>query len=148
MAKAHSFLWRLSSRRDEERRKFAKLMRKVEALRLRLGMNKTDLASELETTTDALRAWMTGRTIGRKETVAQNRSVHSAENSIVLAIAVRHTYRFLFPRVSPSESHSRPVSLNSRSSTYRVCSLVITCAAVSHFSASYGGGGRHGGDGR
>jgi hypothetical protein len=49
------------------------LMRKVEAVRLRYGMSKTALASELETTTDALRAWMTGRTVGRKETVARIR---------------------------------------------------------------------------
>jgi DNA-binding transcriptional regulator YiaG len=49
-------------------------MRKVEALRLRLGISKTELAAELETTTDALRAWMTGRTIGRKETVAKIRA--------------------------------------------------------------------------
>jgi DNA-binding transcriptional regulator YiaG len=46
-------------------------MRKVEALRLRLGMNKTELAAELETTTDALRAWMTRRTVGLKETVVK-----------------------------------------------------------------------------
>lgn len=56
MAKAHSFLWRRRGRRDEERRKFGKLMRKVETLRLRLGMSKTELAAELQTTTDALRA--------------------------------------------------------------------------------------------
>ncbi|HXM02162.1 MAG TPA: hypothetical protein VN939_06140 [Chthoniobacterales bacterium] len=35
------------------------------------GMTKTKLAAELETTTDALRAWMTGRTVGRKERVAK-----------------------------------------------------------------------------
>jgi hypothetical protein len=29
------------------------------------------LAAELVTTTDALPAWMTGRTVGRKETVAK-----------------------------------------------------------------------------
>lgn len=34
-------------------------------------MTKTKLAVELETTTDALRAWMTGRTVGRKETVVK-----------------------------------------------------------------------------
>jgi hypothetical protein len=44
-------------------------MRKVEAIHLRDGMSKTALAAELETTTDALRAWITGRTVGRKETV-------------------------------------------------------------------------------
>jgi ribosome-binding protein aMBF1 (putative translation factor) len=46
-------------------------MREAEAIRLRHGMSKTELAAELQTTTDALRAWMTGRTIGREETVAK-----------------------------------------------------------------------------
>jgi DNA-binding transcriptional regulator YiaG len=44
-------------------------MRKVEAVRIGREMSKTELAAELETTTDAVRAWMTGRTIGRNETV-------------------------------------------------------------------------------
>jgi DNA-binding transcriptional regulator YiaG len=69
MAKGHTYFWRKPGRRDEERKNFAALMRKVEALRLRLGISKTALAGELETTTDAVRAWMTGRTVGRKETV-------------------------------------------------------------------------------
>jgi DNA-binding transcriptional regulator YiaG len=46
-------------------------MREVEAVRVRVGMSKTELATELGTTKDALRAWMTGRTVGRKETVAK-----------------------------------------------------------------------------
>jgi len=46
-------------------------MRKVEAVRLRYGMSKSALAAELETNTDALRNWMTGRAIGRRETVAK-----------------------------------------------------------------------------
>jgi len=46
-------------------------MRKVEAIRLRYGMSKMALAAELETTPDALRSWMSGRTVGRKETVAK-----------------------------------------------------------------------------
>jgi len=32
-------------------------------------VTKTKLAAALGTTADALRAWMTGRTVGRKETV-------------------------------------------------------------------------------
>jgi hypothetical protein len=48
-------------------------MRKVESRRLKLGLSKTALAAELQTTTDALRAWMTGRTVGRKETVGKTR---------------------------------------------------------------------------
>jgi DNA-binding transcriptional regulator YiaG len=67
MPKGHTYFWRKPGRRDEERRKFAALMRNVEALRLRLGISKTALAGELETTNDALRAWMTGRAIGRKD---------------------------------------------------------------------------------
>jgi len=46
-------------------------MKKVEAVRVREGMTKTELATELGTTKDALRAWMTGRTVGRSETVAK-----------------------------------------------------------------------------
>ena len=71
MAKGHTYFWRKPGRRDEERRKFTALMRKVEAMRLRYGISKTELAAELETTTDALRAWMTRRTVGRKETVVK-----------------------------------------------------------------------------
>jgi hypothetical protein len=71
MAKGHTYFWRKPGKRDEERGKFAALMRQVEAIRLRDGMSKTALASELETTTGALRNWMTGRAIGRKETIAR-----------------------------------------------------------------------------
>ena len=71
MANRHSLLWRKPGRRDTERKRFARLVAQVERIRLRHGMSKTTLAGELETTTDALRAWMTGRTIGRKETVAR-----------------------------------------------------------------------------
>jgi ribosome-binding protein aMBF1 (putative translation factor) len=71
MAKAHSFLWRKPGRRDEERKRFAALMRRVEAVRLRYGMTKTELAAELGANVDGVRAWMSGRTIGRKETVAE-----------------------------------------------------------------------------
>jgi transcriptional regulator with XRE-family HTH domain len=46
-------------------------MKKVEAVRVREGMTKAKLAAALGTTTDALRNWMTGRTVGRKETVAK-----------------------------------------------------------------------------
>jgi ribosome-binding protein aMBF1 (putative translation factor) len=67
----HSLLWRQPGRRDAERKRFAAIMRRVEARRLKLGMSKTKLAAELETTTDALRAWLTGRTVGRKETIAK-----------------------------------------------------------------------------
>lgn len=69
MAKAHPFLWRAPSRRDQEHKRFAALMRKVEALRIGREMSKTELAAKLETTTDAVRAWMTGRTMARNETV-------------------------------------------------------------------------------
>jgi DNA-binding transcriptional regulator YiaG len=46
-------------------------MRKVEARRLKLGLSKKELAAELGTTSDAVRNWLTGRTVGRKETVAK-----------------------------------------------------------------------------
>jgi DNA-binding transcriptional regulator YiaG len=44
-------------------------MRNVEAVRLRYGMTKTELAAELGANVDGVSAWMSGRTIGRKETV-------------------------------------------------------------------------------
>jgi DNA-binding transcriptional regulator YiaG len=46
-------------------------MKEVETVSVREGMTKPKLAATLGTTTDALRAWMTGRTVGRKETVAR-----------------------------------------------------------------------------
>jgi DNA-binding transcriptional regulator YiaG len=46
-------------------------MKKVEAVRVREGMTKMELAAELGANVDGVRAWMTGRTIGRKETVAK-----------------------------------------------------------------------------
>jgi ribosome-binding protein aMBF1 (putative translation factor) len=43
----------------------------VEACRLQLGMDKKELAAELRTSDDAVRACMSGRTVGRAETVAK-----------------------------------------------------------------------------
>jgi DNA-binding transcriptional regulator YiaG len=71
MAKGHSYLWRRPGRRDEEKKRFAALMRRVEAVRIRYGMTKTELAAELGANVDGVRAWMTGRTIGRKATIAK-----------------------------------------------------------------------------
>jgi hypothetical protein len=47
MAEGHTYFWRKPGRRDEERKKFSALMRKVEAVRLRYGMSRTALAAEL-----------------------------------------------------------------------------------------------------
>jgi hypothetical protein len=69
MANRHSLRWRAPGRRDAERERFRRLMKKVEAVRLREGMTKTKLVAELGTTLGALRHWMSGRTVGRKETV-------------------------------------------------------------------------------
>jgi DNA-binding transcriptional regulator YiaG len=71
MANRHSMMWRAPGRRSAEREKFRRLMQKVEAIRLRYGMNKAELATELGANVDGVRAWMTGRTVGRKETVAK-----------------------------------------------------------------------------
>ena len=74
MAKGHTCFWRRPGRRDEERKHFAALMRKVEADRIRYGMTKTELAAELGANVDGVRALMTGGTVGRKETVTLPRS--------------------------------------------------------------------------
>ena len=52
MAKGHTYFWRKPGRRDEERKKFAALMRKVEAVRVREGMTKTELADKLGANVD------------------------------------------------------------------------------------------------
>jgi DNA-binding transcriptional regulator YiaG len=49
-------------------------VRKLEALRLRYGMTKTELAAELGANVDGVSAWMAARTIRRKETVTLPRS--------------------------------------------------------------------------
>jgi ribosome-binding protein aMBF1 (putative translation factor) len=46
-------------------------MRRVDVRRLQLGMSKRELAAKLETTDDAVRAWLTGRTVARAETIAR-----------------------------------------------------------------------------
>ena len=69
VAKAHSYLWRKPATKNG--RALPALMRKVEAIRLPDGMTRTDLAAELGANVDGVRAWMTGRTVGRKETIAK-----------------------------------------------------------------------------
>lgn len=46
-------------------------MKKIEAIRVRDGMSKTQLAAALGANVDGVRAWMTGRTVGRAATVAK-----------------------------------------------------------------------------
>jgi DNA-binding XRE family transcriptional regulator len=73
MAKGHTFFGDDRVAVTEERKQFAALMRKVEAVRIRYGMTKTELAAELGANVDGVRAWMTGRTIGRKESIEKIR---------------------------------------------------------------------------
>lgn len=63
MAKGHLYLWRKPGRRDEERKRFAALMRRVEKIRVREGLPKRALAAEI-----GLHSWISGRSIGRAET--------------------------------------------------------------------------------
>jgi DNA-binding transcriptional regulator YiaG len=60
MANRHSLMWRAPGRRDEARKEFARLMARVEKVRVREGWTKQALAAELDTSEDALRNWMTG----------------------------------------------------------------------------------------
>ena len=69
MANRHSMRWRKPGRREEERKRFAALMRRVEQIRIREGLSKTELADKLDANVDGIRAWMSGRTVGRKESV-------------------------------------------------------------------------------
>ena len=66
---ADSRYWRRPGRRDEERKRFARLMRKLERFRLREGITKRELARRLNTSEDAIHYWLSARTVGRKTTV-------------------------------------------------------------------------------
>jgi hypothetical protein len=52
MAKGHTYFWRRPGRPDEEQKQFAALMRKVEAVRIRCGTTKTELAAGLGANVD------------------------------------------------------------------------------------------------
>jgi ribosome-binding protein aMBF1 (putative translation factor) len=71
MAKGHSYLRRKPGRRDEERRRFAELMRRVEKIRVREGLTKRALAAEIGASEDGLHSWISGHSIGRQETVTK-----------------------------------------------------------------------------
>jgi transcriptional regulator with XRE-family HTH domain len=69
MVKWHSYSWR--ARRDQERKDFAALLRRVEKIRLRHGMTKKAVAAEIGTAKDVLRSWLAGEAVGRAESVAK-----------------------------------------------------------------------------
>jgi hypothetical protein len=48
MANRHSLMWRAPGRRDEERTRFASLMRKVEAIRVREGLTIEGYGAKIE----------------------------------------------------------------------------------------------------
>jgi ribosome-binding protein aMBF1 (putative translation factor) len=66
---ADSKYWRRPRRRDEERKRFTRLMQEVERIRLREGMTKTELARELGTRLAVIQSWLNGTAIGRKARV-------------------------------------------------------------------------------
>jgi DNA-binding transcriptional regulator YiaG len=66
-------MWRRPGRRNKEREAFARLMREVERVRLRDGLSKAAVARELGTSKDVLYDWVSGKTIGRKESVERLR---------------------------------------------------------------------------
>lgn len=87
MAKGHTYFWRKPGRRDKEREAFSRLMRDVERVRLRDGLSKAAVARELGTSKDVLYDWVSGKTIGRKESVERLREfVKSRETSGELRI--------------------------------------------------------------
>ena len=66
-------MWRAPGRRDQERKRFAALMGKVEKIRLLEGLTKRALAAEIGVSEDGLYLWMSGRALGRRGTVTQIR---------------------------------------------------------------------------
>jgi DNA-binding transcriptional regulator YiaG len=73
-------LWRAPGRRDEERKRFAASMRKVEAIRVRGDLTKQALAAEIGTNEDGLHSWLSGRSVGRAETAAKIKQSSRREN--------------------------------------------------------------------
>lgn len=71
MAKGHTYLWQKPGRRDEERDQFSRLIAKVERIRVRDGLTQRAVAKEIGTTKDAVYNWISGRAIGRGESVAK-----------------------------------------------------------------------------
>lgn len=67
MAKGHTYFWRKAGRRDEERTKFAALMREVEKVRIRKGWTKRALAAQIGASEDALHNWVSGRALYWKD---------------------------------------------------------------------------------
>jgi ribosome-binding protein aMBF1 (putative translation factor) len=66
---ADSRYWRRPGRRDVERARFNRLMRRLERVRIREGMTKRELARRLKTHKDVIRSWLSGEVIGRKSSV-------------------------------------------------------------------------------
>jgi hypothetical protein len=105
MAKGHSYLWRAPGRRDEERRRFAALMRRVEKIRVREGLTKRALAAEIGASEDGLHSWISGRseTVARiKEFLERKRGSVTAKNSVIkipqfffFGMTIRHFSMFL-----------------------------------------------------
>jgi hypothetical protein len=80
MAKGHTCFWRRPGRRNEERKRFGALMRKVEAVRICYGMTKVELATEPGANAGCLRAWMTGaRMDGKRPSSTLNDSLREEE---------------------------------------------------------------------
>lgn len=66
---ADSKYWRRPGRRDEERKRFTRLVQELERIRLREGMTKTELARQLGTHPTVIQSWLNGTAIGRKASV-------------------------------------------------------------------------------
>ena len=62
---SRSLYWRRPGRRDEERARFNRLVRKLEHLRMREGMTKRELARQLSTSKEVIHGWLSGEVIGR-----------------------------------------------------------------------------------
>jgi len=90
-----------------ERKQFAALTRRVEAIRVREGLTKRALAAEIGTSEDALRNWLTGRALGRAETVAlikpqEERICESVSYCSAVILSTKNSLRSRPSRVAAS----------------------------------------------
>jgi transcriptional regulator with XRE-family HTH domain len=67
-----------SGRRENERRRFAGLIKAVQRIRVREAMTNAELARGIGTGANVVSGWLNGRAIGREESVQRLRAFLNA----------------------------------------------------------------------
>lgn len=78
---AYSGSRRRLGRRDKERKRFARLMKEVERIRILEGMTNAELARRIGTDANVVSGWRNGRAVGRQESVERIKAFLQAYRS-------------------------------------------------------------------